>query len=418
MEMAGAAEADTPSQEPVRTARSNTILLPIVGILFAYLLYRFLRPRLRCLRGLDRHLPSWVRVPAWLRRRAPSGGGAVLPYFAPIADRLGALPYLGPFAERLGVGGPHGYGGYGHGGGAQALVRFPGGEALSVAAILEAPGEVVAKSAHSTLYRAAMRSGEAAVLLRFVRPACAVGADEAYAAAARIGAVAHPNLVPLRAVYVGPRGEKLLVHPFYAAGSLHRFLQEGIAESQRWNIVCNLSLGIAKGLDHLHTGLEKPMVHGNLKTSNILLDANYECRISDYGLYLLLNPAASQELLEASAAQGYKAPELIKMRDATRESDIYSLGVVLLEMLAQKEHTDDGRPNPRDILLPSSFKNLVLERKISEAFSSDLARHCRRSGKERNLNAYFELATACCSPSPSLRPNTKHILKKLEQIAR
>uniref|UniRef100_A0A453P3X3 Protein kinase domain-containing protein n=1 Tax=Aegilops tauschii subsp. strangulata TaxID=200361 RepID=A0A453P3X3_AEGTS len=71
------------------------------------------------------------------------------------------------------------------------------------------------------LYRAAMRSGETAV-----RPACAVGADEAAAAARRIGAVTHPNLVPLRAVYVGPRGEKLLVHPFYAAGSLHRFLQE------------------------------------------------------------------------------------------------------------------------------------------------------------------------------------------------
>jgi len=156
----------------------------------------------------------------------------------------------------------------------------------------------------------------------------------------------------------------------------------------------------------------------DLKTSNILLDASNECRISDYGLYLLLNPAAAQEMLEASAAQGYKAPELIKMRDATRESDIYSLGVVLLEMLAQKEHAEDGRPNPRDILLPASFKNLVLERKISEAFSSDLARHCRRSGKERHLNAYFELATACCSPSPSLRPNTKHILKRLEEIAR
>ncbi|EES05790.1 putative kinase-like protein TMKL1 [Sorghum bicolor] len=411
MEMAGAAEADTPSKEPVRTGRSNTILLPIVGILFAYLLYRFLRPRLRGLR-LDRHVPSWVRMPAWLRRRAPISGSTVLPYFAPIADRLGALPYLGPFADRLGVG-PH------HQGTAQALVKFPGGEALSVAAILEAPGEVVAKSAHSTLYRAAMRSGEAAVLLRFVRPACAVGAEEAYAAARRIGAVSHPNLVPLRAVYVGPRGEKLLVHPFYAAGSLHRFLQEGIVESHRWNIVCNLSLGIAKGLDHLHTGLDKPMVHGNLKTSNVLLDASYECKLSDYSLYVLLNPAAAQEMLEASAAQGYKAPELIKMRDATRESDVYSLGVVLLELLAQKESSsDDGRPNPRDILLPASFKNLVLERKISDAFSSDLARHCKRSGKEKNLNAFFELATACCSPSPSLRPNTRQILKRLEEIAR
>lgn len=409
MEMAGAAEADTPSHEPVRTGRSNTILLPIVGVLFAYLLYRFLRPRLRRGLRLDRHVPfpSGASLPAWLRRRAPSGS-AVLPYFAPIADRLGALPYLGPFADRL----PHG-------GGAHALVTFPGGEALSVATILEAPGEVVAKSAHSTLYRAAVRSGEAAVLLRFVRPACAVAAEEAYAAARRVGAVSHPNLVPLRAVYVGPRGEKLLVHPFYAAGSLHRFLQEGIEESHRWSIVCNLSLGIAKGLDYLHTGLDKPMVHGNLKTSNVLLDANYECRISDYGLYLLLSPAAAQEMLEASAAQGYKAPELVKMRDATCESDVYSLGVVLLELLAQKERADDdGRPNPRDILLPASFKNLVLERKISDAFSSDLARHCKRSGKEKSLNAFFELATACCSPSPSLRPSTRQVLKRLEEITR
>jgi serine/threonine protein kinase len=126
---------------------------------------------------------------------------------------------------------------------------------------------------------------------------------------------------------------------------------EGIEESHRWSIVCNLSLGIAKGLDHLHTGLDKPMVHGNLKTSNVLLDANYECRISDYGLYLLLSPAAAQEMLEASAAQGYKAPELVKMRDATCESDVYSLGVVLLELLAQKERADDGEGEEPERLL-------------------------------------------------------------------
>ena len=104
-------------------------------------------------------------------------------------------------------------------------MRFPGGEALTVAAILEAPGEVVAKSAHSTLYRAGLSAGEAVALLRFVRPACAAGAEEAAAAARVLGAARHPNLVPTRALYVGPRGEKLLVHPFYAAGSLRRFLQ-------------------------------------------------------------------------------------------------------------------------------------------------------------------------------------------------
>lgn len=192
---------------------------------------------------------------------------------------------------------------------------------------------------------------------------------------------------------------------------------EGIAESQRWSIVCKLSIGIARGLDHLHTGLDKPMVHGNLKTSNVLLDGSYdECRVSDYGLHLLLSPAAAQEALEAAAAQGYGAPELAKARDATRESDVYSLGVVLLELLAPAG--GDGI-----LLLPassSSFKNLVLERKISDAFgSSGLARQCRSgAGKERSLGAFFELATACCSPSPSLRPCARQILQRLQEIAR
>ena len=74
-------------------------------------------------------------------------------------------------------------------------MRFPGGEALTVAAILEAPREVVAKSAHSTLYRAGLSAGEAVALLRFVRPACAAGAEEAAAAARVLGAARHPNLV-------------------------------------------------------------------------------------------------------------------------------------------------------------------------------------------------------------------------------
>jgi hypothetical protein len=68
--------------------------------------------------------------------------------------------------------------------------------------------------------------------------------------------------------------------------------------------------------------------------------------------------------------------------------------------------------------LPASFKDLILERKMSEAFSSDLIKQSKNSGKEENLNAYFELATACCNPSPSLRPDTKKMLKRLEEIAR
>lgn len=136
--------------------------------------------------------------------------------------RHGVLPSHGARADRFQAAGSSAYG---TGAGEELLVRFPGGEGLTVAAILEAPGEVVAKSAHSTLYRAGLSAGEAVALLRFLRPVCSAAAEEAAAAARILGAVQHPNLVPIRALYVGPRGEKLLVHPFYAAGSLRRFLQ-------------------------------------------------------------------------------------------------------------------------------------------------------------------------------------------------
>ena len=66
-----------------------------------------------------------------------------------------------------------------------------------------------------------------------------------------------------------------------------------------------MDFGIVEGLDHLHTASQNPIIHGNLKTNNIMLDADFQPGISDFGLYLL-NPAAAQEMLETSAMQGYR----------------------------------------------------------------------------------------------------------------
>lgn len=192
------------------------------------------------------------------------------------------------------------------------------------------------------------------------------------------------------------------------------------AEAHRWEIIYKISLGIAKGLDHLHTGLQKPLIHGNLKSNNILLEDDYRPRISDYGLHLLLNPTFSQEMLEAAAAQGYKAPELIKMKEATKESDIYSMGVIFLEMLTRKEPVNNNFLHSKDQHLPTSLRNLVLEHNISNIFSSELVKQSKhRSGvSEECLLKYFQVAMACCSPSPALRPDIKQVVRKLEEIER
>ncbi|RWR87433.1 putative kinase-like protein TMKL1 [Cinnamomum micranthum f. kanehirae] len=300
------------------------------------------------------------------------------------------------------------------------LIGFPGGEHLTIHEILDAPGEVVGKSSYGTLYMASLQRSNSVVLLRFLRPACTEQMKVIVSEVQMLGFVRHPNLVPLQAFYSGTRGEKLLVHPFFFGGTLSQLLRDKSDESHRWPIVYKISLGIAEGLDYLHNGLQKPIIHGNLKSKNILLDSNCQPYISDFGLHLLLNPTAGQEVLEASADQGYKAPELIKLKDASKESDIYSLGVIFLEMLTRKEPINRYSSSPLDLYLPTSMQNAALSHTVTEMFDLELLRrgNCQNSVTEDGLLMYFQLASSCCSPSPSLRPDTKQIIRKLEEIGR
>lgn len=198
------------------------------------------------------------------------------------------------------------------------------------------------------------------------------------------------------------------------------YLSDGNGESYKWTNIYTISIGIAKGLEHLHTSQEKPIIHGNLKSKNILLDSSYQPHISDSGLHLLLNPTASQEMLESSCAQGYKAPELIKMKDASEETDIYSLGVILLEMLSGKEPINDHPTPDEDFYLPNFMRNDVLGHKISDLYHPAII---LRNGVDDEIQVteecvlkFFQLAMACCSPSPSTRPNIKQVIRKLEEI--
>lgn len=301
------------------------------------------------------------------------------------------------------------------------LIRFEGGEDLTVYDILEAPGEVIGKSSYGTLYRACLVRNNSVLLLRFLRPACALKLKEIVPLIQTLGSIRNPNLVPLRAFYAGPRGEKLLVHPFYLRGTLADFIRDENNGFRKWASIYNVSLGIAKGLYHLHNGLWKPIIHGNLKLENILLDRNYQPQVSDFGTHLLLTPTAGQEILEASSIQGYKAPELIKIKDASEETDIYSFGVILLEIITGKEPFSHNPTPGEDFYLPNFVSNLILEHRVMELCHPDII--CGQSNdqiraSEERILKFFELALSCCSPSPLLRPQIKEVVKKLEEIGK
>ncbi|XP_010443978.1 PREDICTED: putative kinase-like protein TMKL1 isoform X2 [Camelina sativa] len=289
----------------------------------------------------------------------------------------------------------------------EELSIFHGGEDLTICDILDAPGEVIGKSSYGTLYKATLqRSGKVRVL-RFLRPLCAVRSDskEFNGVVELLGFVRHVNLVPLLGFYVGDRGEKLMIHPFFGSGNLSEFIKCGDVDAHRWSNILSIAIGIARGLDHLHTGM---IVHGNLKSKNVLLEQSFKPRVSDFGLHLLLNFSAGQEILEASAAEGYKAPELIKMKEVSKESDVYSFGVIMLELVSGKEPMNK---NPTCSVLDHN--------RLYDLYRPDILRRCVKDGNgvtEECVLDYFQLAVSCCSSSPSHRPSFKQVLRKLEEI--
>nr|XP_043616833.1 probable leucine-rich repeat receptor-like protein kinase IMK3 [Erigeron canadensis] len=300
------------------------------------------------------------------------------------------------------------------------LIRFNGGENLTSLDILDAPGEVIGKSSYGTLYKANLVMNDSVVCLRFLRPTCTKKVQELSHLVQLLGSVRHPNLVPLLGFYSGPRGEKLVVHPFYERGNLAQFINDGRGECHKWTVISTIATGIGRGLHYLHTELHSPIIHGNLKSKNILLDQNQHPVLSDFGLQTLLKPFAAQEMLESAAIEGYRAPELINMEDISESTDIYNFGLILLELITGKGPVNK-KPNPdRDSYIQSSLRNAILNNQISDLYHPEILMDENNGNgnltNEERVLRFFQLAMDCCSPSPSLRPNIKQICKKLEEM--
>ncbi|XP_074291122.1 putative kinase-like protein TMKL1 [Silene latifolia] len=299
------------------------------------------------------------------------------------------------------------------------LMCFSGGEDLKVSDILDAPGEVIGKSSYGTLYKANLTRKNSTLLLRFLRPACSGSLGDVINVVHSTGFIRHEHLVPLLAFYVGPRGEKLLVYPFYHHLNLSQFIKDGNIESHKWDTIYKIALGLVKGLAYLHSGLVKPVIHGNLKSKNILLGPNFQPFISDYSLHLLLNPNAGQEMLENSAFQGYKAPELMKIKDARESTDIYSLGIILLELLTGREPINLNASDPQEMHLPNAIRKAILDHRIKDLYHPGLVLNLTGNQRYRIEDSALKLvqiAISCCSPSPSLRPLAHEVVRKFVDL--
>ncbi|XP_024973838.1 receptor-like cytoplasmic kinase 176 isoform X1 [Cynara cardunculus var. scolymus] len=228
-----------------------------------------------------------------------------------------------------------------------------------------------------------------------------------------LGQLDHPNLVQLIG-YCLEDDQRLLVYEFMSRGSLenHLFRRSSYFQPLSWNLRLKVALGAAKGLAYLHSPDAK-VIYRDFKSSNILIDSNYNAKLSDFGL-AKDGPVdgKSHVSTRVMGTYGYAAPEYMATGHLTERSDIYSFGVVLLEILTGKRCIDKNRPSNEQILVDFAKPYLthkrtilhIMDQRIDSQYASGVA---MRAGT---------LAMKCLAREPKYRPSADELVKVLEQL--
>nr|XP_043610975.1 putative kinase-like protein TMKL1 [Erigeron canadensis] len=306
-------------------------------------------------------------------------------------------------------------GGAGGGGAGEGkLILFQGGEHLTLEDVLNATGQVMEKTSYGTIYKAKLADG-GTIALRLLREGSCKEGGLCLPAIKQLGRIRHESLIPLRAFYQGKRGEKLLIYDYLPNRTLHELLHETRPGKPvlNWARRHKIALAIAKGLAHLHSTIETPVTHGNIRSRNVLVDDFFVARLTDFGLYKLMIPAVADEIIAAAKADGYKAPELQKMKNCNSRTDVYAFGILLLEILLGKK---PGKTGNRDAFvdLPAVVKVAVLEETTMEVFDVEVLKGIR-SPMEDGVVQALKLAMGCCAPVASVRPSMEEVVKQLEE---
>ncbi|KAL6176181.1 hypothetical protein ACLB2K_052816 [Fragaria x ananassa] len=225
-----------------------------------------------------------------------------------------------------------------------------------------------------------------------------------------LGKYLHPNLVKLLG-YCCEEDQFLLVYEYMQKGSLENHLFRKGQEPLSWNIRLKIAIGAARGLAFLHTS--ERVIYRDFKASNILLDPDYNAKLSDFGL-AKLGPSNgnSHVTTRIIGTYGYAAPEYVATGHLYVKSDVYGFGVVLLEILTGRRALDTNRPAREHSLVDWARPSLLKKKEVKKMMDPKL-------GEQYNINGAYqaaELIYQCLESDPKDRPSMEEVLVVLERI--
>ncbi|XP_074286850.1 uncharacterized protein LOC141612047 [Silene latifolia] len=222
-----------------------------------------------------------------------------------------------------------------------------------------------------------------------------------------VGSIKHRNLVCLQGYSLSPCGN-LLFYDYMENGSLWDILH-GHAKKKKldWETRLKIALGAAQGLAYLHHDCSPRIIHRDVKSSNILLDKDFEAHLTDFGIAKSVCASKSHTSTYVMGTIGYIDPEYARTSRLTEKSDVYSYGVVLLELLTGRKAVDN-ESNLHHLILSKTANNAVME-----TVDSEITATCKDLGAVKKV---FQLALLCTKKQPGDRPTMHEVTRVLSSL--
>ncbi|KAK8525066.1 hypothetical protein V6N12_029913 [Hibiscus sabdariffa] len=225
-----------------------------------------------------------------------------------------------------------------------------------------------------------------------------------------IGSIHHVHLVKLKG-FCSEDVHRLLVYEFMGKRSLDKWIFKNNEESSNldWNTRFNIALGTAKGLAYLHEECEFKIVHCDIKPENVLLDDNFNAKVSDFGLAKLMSQEESLVYTTLRGTRGYLAPEWITNNPISEKSDVYSYGMVLFEIIGGRRSYDPDEI-PEKAHLPSFAFKMLEEGNLKEILDPKLD----INENDETFVSAVKVALWCIQEEMRLRPPMTKVVQMLE----